>query len=768
MAGRGSKYYQVRKRSPKKDKPYLGSELAADTTAIYKRMELTPYMADELLEKKKISVYNQMYRDEEIAAALDEIKLMRLQTGWHIKSSSNNPEDIEKRDFVEYNLENIDGSFDDDLRELMDAHHMGVSLAEMIFNDATEIGVRGRWAEKILLTAIKSKNLEFYNLWTDDFDNIQEWGVVNISSLDFGRHYPADKFIIYSFNKRYENIWGVSKIRPLYTLWYIKQMCIRAWGIYCEKFGHPFPVFSYKNGIDPTTKNYLDNIIKQIRYETGFTIPDNVKFEFAEASKTAGDAHEALLRYINQQIRKTIQGQTATSGSDEKGTMGRAVAGQHILEDYIEFAGRDLAEKVVNKQIIKKLIDYNYNDTEFYPEFEWNEQTDNEVSVDKRIEIYGERVADKTIKPTPEDEKWIRLSIGAPERDVDKDPAEAITDPNAVPAKPDTGNRPPPIHATESAEHIEFAEKKKENIFTGVDRRRFTTYETECVNFTEVKKTIEDTQRTYTVMAGKIIKYGIDDMLKNINNKNIIQTKNMDAIKTIVFPARGDLKNIFNDMLKETYKKGETTAKGEISKIKRVHRFTEEHIIRFGQDMDFRKINPTEAINFFDNKAFTMSGIEGDGIQNTIKIILMNAIKTGASISDVVDEIQDQTSEYYDPEQVDDDAFTGARLSTVVRTNMVEAFSEGRKSFFEAPEMDGYVQAYQDSAIMDARVRPNHAKMDGRIYPINSIVWKIWNLPYGFNCRCYIIPITKGQEWTESPALPASLRPDDGFVGAGF
>lgn len=764
MAGRGSKYFQVRKRSPKKDKPYLGSELAADTTAIYKRMELTPYMADELLEKKKISVYNQMYRDEEIAAALDEIKLMRLQTGWHIKSASNNPEDIEKRDFVEYNLENIDGSFDDDLRELMDAHHMGVSLAEMVFNDATEIGVRGRWADKILLTAIKSKNLEYYNLWTDDFDNIQEWGIVNTSSLDFGRHYPADKFIIYSFNKRYENIWGVSKIRPLYTLWYVKQMAIRAWGIYAEKFGHPFPVFSYKNGIDPTTKKYLDNIITQIRYETGFTIPDNVTFDFAEVSKTAGDVHEALLRYINQQMRKTIQGQTATSGSDEKGTMGRAVAGQHILEDYIEFAGRDLAEKAINKQIIKKLIDYNYNDTEFYPEFEWNEQTDNEVSVDKRIEIYGERVADKTIKPTPEDEKWIRLSIGAPERDVDKDPAEAITAPDAVPAKPDTGNRPP-VHATES---IEFAEKKKENIFTGVDRRRFTTYETECVNFTEVKKTIEDTQRTYTIMAGKIIKYGIDDMLKNIHNKNIIQSKNMDAIKSIVFPATGDLKNIFNDLLVESYHNGEGTAKTEVSKIKRVHKFSEESIIRFGQDLDFRKITPTEAINYFDTTAFNMAGIERDAIQNKVKIILMNAIKSGASTQDTVSEIQDQTDEYYNAGEIDDEAFTGSRLSTVVRTNMVTAFTEGKKAFYEAPEMQNYVVAYQYSAILDSHVRPNHARCDGRIYPINNPVWNIITPPNGYNCRCTIIPITQGQEWEESPPLPQSAYPDEGFSKPGY
>jgi len=763
MAGKGSKYYQRRKpRDVKGTRPYMGVELAADTTAIFKRMELVPYMEDELLEKKKIQVYNQMYRDEEIASAMDEIKLMRLKTGWHIKAASENPIDVEKRDFVEFNLENIEGSFDDDLRELMDAHHMGVALSEMSFNDAAVLDIRGRWEKKVILYKISSKNLEFYNLWTDDFDNIQDWGIVNISSLDFGRHYPADKFVIYSFNKRYENIWGVSKIRPLYTLWYIKQMAIRAWGVFAEKFGHPFPVFEYKNGIDPTTKNYLDNIIKQIRYETGFTIPDNVKYEIIEASGRSADVHQQLLRYINQQIRKTIQGQTATSGSDEKGTYGRAKAGADILKDYIEFAGHDLAEKAVNKQIIKTLIDYNYPYTEFYPEFEWNEQTQEELEVDKRIELYDAGVENKTIKPTPEDETWKRRAIGAPERNVDNDPAESVANPDAA---TQVGQA---AVAAGAFEAIEFAEKKKENIFSGVDRRRFTTYEEECVDFTEVKKTIEDTQRDYTVLAGKIIKYGIDDMLKQINNKNIVSSKNMEAVKSIVFPATGDLKNIFNDMLTESYHKGETRAKTEITKIKRVRRFSEESIIRFQQDLDFRKINPTEAINFFDAKAFNMAGVERDMITGKIKNILMNAIKTGAALSDVVSEIQDQTAEYYNAGEIDEDAYTGYRLETVVRTNTVEALAEGRKAFFEAPEMEGFVVAYQDSAIMDNRVRPNHARMDGRIYPVNSIVWKIWHLPYGYNCRCYLIPITKLQEWTESPPLPTSLRPDKGFVGVGY
>lgn len=740
--GKGNKIYQ--RKAPIKVKgehPIYDAEVAIDTGAIYKRMELVPYMGDELLEKKKIEVYDEIMRDEEVAGAIEDNKLMRLRTGWHIKSADDSPLAIEQKEFVEYNLENIEGSFDDDIREGMDAQHMGVSIAEMVWTRK-----KTRWGERDCLINLKSKNLKWYNLHTDDFDNLQEWGIVNISSIDFGMKYRSDKFVVYSFNKRYENIWGTSRLRPLYQLWYIKQMAIRAWGIFIEKFGHPFPVFKTKGNPDITTRNYLDSLIKQIRYETGFRIPDSVEFSFVQASNTAPEVHEKLIRYINEQIRKRLQGQTSTSGTDQHGTYGKAKQGENVLYDYVEFQGNDYAEKVVNKQIIKSIIDYNYFDTEFYPEFEWNEQRQEDIK--DNINLYYTGISNRTITAIPEDELKIRRDLGFPERNVKT--------PIAQPSVPETTNH---------SETIEFAEKPVK-IFTGVDRRNYTEYE-QCANFSEVKNVIENTQHNYAITVGKIIKYGINDMMKQINNKGIISGKRIDAISSVVFPSRGELKNLFFDMLTETYHKGEQIAKTEINKIKRTLKFSEAAILRFAQDMDFRTITPTEAINFFEQKAFAMAGVEGDLITNKIKQILLGGIKSGATVKDIISEIENQTGEYYDNEAIDEEVYTGSRLETIIRTNTVEALSEGRKSFFEAPEMDGYVVAYQWSAIMDDRVRPNHARMDGRIYPINSYVWKIWHVPAGFNCRCYKVPVTRGQEWNESSPLPAALRPDSGFEGPG-
>jgi SPP1 gp7 family putative phage head morphogenesis protein len=733
-------------------KPFLDIEVGVDTSAIYKRMDLTPYMPDELLQKKKIEILNKMMLDDEIEGSVDDLITVRLSSGHEVEAASDSDRDKEIRDFVEFNLDNIEGSFDDDLREIAQAVPLGVSINEMVWYEIK----KGRWAGKIGLRSIKSKNPRYFNIWTDDFDNVQDYGIVNISSLNYGQKYPADKFIIYSFRKRYENIWGTSKIRTLYDLYFIKQVVLRAYGIFIEKFGHPTMTFKTKGVVDDGTKTYLLNVIKQMRYETGLIVPPGVEATITDPSKVTADIHQSALTWINSQIRKKIMGETLTSDSSSAGGKGTQALGnvhQDQLHYIVEQLGIDISEKAVNAQLIQRLVDYNYEDVDDYPDFKFKPLIKEDT--DKLIATYYEGVDKQVIKPIPEDEEKIREFLNFPPRKTEETPSQAVKQDKVDEGKPATPGQPIPaptaqaVQATEPEDISQYAEK----IFTGTTRRKLTKYEEGCVDYIELKGTHESLHDKYMIQAGKLVQDGIKNIIVQVQKGKIIENKNFEAIKSLTFSTTGDLKQVFHSLLVDAFEDGIKTAREEILKKKKKFHHKYSEMVKFQDNYDLRKIDYPEALQFFEAQSFNMAGVERDNILKKVKQVLMDSIKNGTSISDTVNDLQDELKEYYNTGEVADDALKSYRLENVVRTNLSTALNEGRNNFFQNPELDGYVTAYQYSAVMDDRTRDRHAKLDGLIFSVTNPVWATIGpppQPDPWQCRCIRVPITQDEPWVES------------------
>ncbi|HOJ87171.1 MAG TPA: DUF935 family protein, partial [Elusimicrobiales bacterium] len=267
----------IQKIKPDKPtKPFLDIELATDDRAIFKRFKYSQYTADNLLSKKGIKIYNEMVEtDSRIESAINTLKTIRLSSGWDVVSASNEAKDLEIRDFVKWNLENLENSFEDDLREIMGALEMGVSINEIIWR----VCEKGKYNGKVIISNIKSKDPSKFNINTDDFDNILENGIINISNYDWGKEYPTEKFIIYSFNKKYENIFGTSRLKSLYSLWFLKQRLLEAWGVFMEKYGNPTSILKAPQSIYDEAKENLLYILKQLRFETSIVLPEGVEYQ---------------------------------------------------------------------------------------------------------------------------------------------------------------------------------------------------------------------------------------------------------------------------------------------------------------------------------------------------------------------------------------------------------------------------------------------------------------------------------------------------------
>lgn len=331
--------------------------------------------------------------------------------------------------------------------------------------------------------------------------------------------------------------------------------------------------------------------------------------------------------------------------------------------------------------------------------------------------------------------------MNLPKRKEEEQPAPAVAQPEI---------------ATQQKERMfEFQER----VFTGVKRRTFTEYERHT-DFIDILDTIEGNTESIVPSIAGVIQEGVKDLIEQISKKRIVEEKNFSGIEKLQLKYVGDVKTRFQDMLDKGFRQGMKDGRKEVMAKKNNTRF---------QEIELRHMTPEDALQYFKNKAFFMSGLERDFILKKVKQVLYNSIKTGSTLKDTIHAVETELTPYFEKGLVDEEALTGYRLETVVRTNTNEAYNEGRKAFFQAPELEGYVQAYQYSAILDDRVRPNHAWMDAKIYDVNDPIWDVWTPPNGFNCRCLLVPITADEEWAESPERPeaSGISPDSGFEKPG-
>ena len=159
-------------------------------------------------------------------------------------------------------------------------------------------------------------------------------------------------------------------------------------------------------------------------------------------------------------------------------------------------------------------------------------------------------------------------------------------------------------------------------------------------------------------------------------------------------------------------------------------------------------VTPREAVEYFRKKkivsrkefdglaedaraaAFTVAGVYRDDVLTGFKDEITKALETGASQQATIKrfrEILDGAGHRQ----------LGAfHLETVFRTNMQMAYGVGRRRALESVADD--LSYWQYHAVMDDRVRPSHAALNGLILPADHEFWNDHYPPWGFNCRCSV------------------------------
>lgn len=770
------------------------------------------YNPDDLVREKGrgLRIYQEMTREPFVKAALQQKLTSLMAVPWDIKPASSSPEHVEQAKFVRWNLKQIKGGFGRDVWEICDALITGFSILEKVY----DIVPSGEFSGKVRLTALKSKDPYYFGFDFDEYMNLKADGVVmtiSANGKDTNVPLPSDKFFIFAFMMKYENLYGHSDLRAAYRAFWIKDTAWKLRSIYMERFSGnslkgKYPRSNNKTQQDANKQALLD-IFKSWQNETGVAIPEDLEIEVLQIATSSDSEYARAMADCNVDIAVGILGETLTINEGRKtGARNMGEIHKEVVDLFVLFLDMVLTADI-NEQLVRDIIDLNYPGVTEYPEFYFYPREDYDpVAFGEAIRSWQDAGAEiskawfyeKVRMPLPsgEDDVLKPATPPAPTAGLgtqtgsggllDGKQQTAGSRQQAVDSRQQTG-----ATAEKLAEEKQQTADSRQQAGEGEKAKGSDGYYRELDKFEKfaeipkidlrlkrlTDKSIDASRPAYE----KIFAY----VLKQVESKNVLASKDFEAAARIaVNPA--PLKDvIFKSLLTANMMgrgDGVISMQNQGFDFGRMRKFAEATFDWSVMDGPF---TPEEAIRFFSGKlpmtrdefealtdkligeAFYVTGLEKLNIEKDVKALLNDALKNGMDVKDFQFKLNELQVKYSTPaygrEGTIGTDILDYHAETVFRTNMMSAYNSGRKEMYQDPEVKEYFPAYEYSAIMDGRTSEICMELDGKVYLADDPIWStIWP-PNHFNCRSTVVTINKYDFTRDMIDDNPGVEPAEGF-----
>lgn len=341
-------------------------------------------------------------KDGRYSSFLSTRKNAALHLGWDVLPASDDAKDQERAACVKSGLLMAEGSFKQDLRDMLDAIAKGYKLLEKIYGFIPS----GDHKNRIGLARLKSLPQWDYGPVSDTHRAIT--GVT--SRFGYSPEVlPAQKFVLHVFNPSNEDPLGRGVASACSWWYWFKKEGAKWWAMSAERFAMPFPVITEPRNPNSKDRAYVRQMIAKIQSETGIVLPFEFALKLEQASQDGVKTYEGLINLSNEEMAITVLG-SSLSVQQAKGSTGTyAQASVHAqtpamyaLED------ADNIEETVQSQIVNDLDDLNYGLGEPYPQFAiLREKT--EITRDRALNIQRAQRAGVRVP-----EKWAYKEFNIP------------------------------------------------------------------------------------------------------------------------------------------------------------------------------------------------------------------------------------------------------------------------------------------------------------------------------------------------------------------
>ncbi|MFN4033619.1 MAG: DUF935 family protein [Fimbriimonadales bacterium] len=322
---------------------------------------------DDLLAKHGYAVYERMLTDAHVKACFDLKRWGVLSASWRLEPADDTPEALRVHEFVLYNLHTMQGGVFSMLWRTLDALAKGVAILEKLYTYRTEPPYTERWT----LRGFKAKNPALFEFEVDAFRNLKALTLHAPNGELI--HLPREKFIVYAYQPRYESPAGESDLRAAYRAWRSKERILQMWDLFLAKYASPTLIGVYKRGLPPAQQEELLRALDKVQQETAIIVPEEVKVDALEFKQSGAESFAQAISHHNAEIAKSILGETLTT--DEGQRVGSLALGQvhlKVLQTQLRSLRADLAERVMQDQVIRPLVQLNFGDAP-EPKFVWEE-----------------------------------------------------------------------------------------------------------------------------------------------------------------------------------------------------------------------------------------------------------------------------------------------------------------------------------------------------------------------------------------------------------
>ena len=846
-----------------------------------KKPYLRSYNPDNLVKSKGVSIqiYQEMTREPFVKAALQQKTTSLLSVPWGIKPASNSADHIEQAKFVTWNFKNLIGGFTRDVWEMCDALVAGYSIQEKVYEEILD----GEYAGKVRLAALKSKDPLYFGFAFDPYMNLLPDGVVMTHSAanEMEKPLPSDKFFIFSFLKKYENLYGQSDLRAAYRAFTIKDTAWKLRAIYMERFsGNALKGKYPRTGTKAQQAENRDKLVEIFRAwqnETGVAIPEDLEIEVLQIATSSDSEYARAMADCNVDIAVGILGETLTLNEGRKtGARNMGEIHKEVVDLFVLFLDMILTADI-NEQLVRDVVDTNYANVTEYPEFYFYPREDYDPVA------FGQAVQSWQAAGAEISKAWfyekVRMPIPSGEGDVLEPRPQAISTAGfgTSPNYPHPGSGGPPsaqqkgmekleeIHkfysddqprdeegrwtegignAVEGARKLLIAAKAKglsahniiqashgrsvlekggqekewrQRMIAAAKKDGLSTDEIAAAlsklaeaipamevitvdgyyreldkfeKFAEIPK-VDLRLKRLTDKALDISRPAYEKIfayvLKQVENKNILTAQDYEAAaKVAVNPA--PLKDsIFRSLLTAHMMgrgDGVMNMQNQGYDFGKIKKFAE---VAFDWEVLDEPFTPEEAVKFFSGKvpmtreefdalteklmseAFYVTGLEKLNIEKDVKALLTDALKNGMTLEEFKFKLNEMQIKYATPaygrEGTIGEGILDYHAETVFRTNMMDAYNQGRREMYGDPDVKAYFPAYEYTAIMDGRVTDICAGLDGKIYLADDPIWDtIWP-PNHFSCRSTVVTVNKYDFNRDMISEPPGGKPAPGFGG---
>jgi phage gp29-like protein len=312
-----------------------------------------------------LSVYDEMLEDPFVRSAVTVKKLGALAAPWTLDAGRGQDAD-RKLAFIQYAFDEMEGSVDGLLYDALDAIAKGFAILEMNF-----VRDRREFKGLVRIESAKPKDPAMFGFDVDEYLNVRRLTLHVPGEPPISL--PIEKFVLFAYAQSYGRPTGVSDLRAAHRHWQIKKELIRQWSAHLEKFASPTVTGRYKRGLPEDAQGALLDALDRLQRQSAVVFPDDIEVGLLEASRQARSGYAEAIDYHNREIARAILGQTLTTDDSQRvGSLALGKVHLQILIMQLKGLRRSLAERVVNEQIIRPLIDANF-EPGAYPKFRFEE-----------------------------------------------------------------------------------------------------------------------------------------------------------------------------------------------------------------------------------------------------------------------------------------------------------------------------------------------------------------------------------------------------------